>query len=265
MASGYSCPTSSLQSEQASSQSVGFRERGSRSGRASRQTCRLTRWNDENMKAAQHNTENMRPRDTRVHHGGSSAYRGEVSNYRIIRDQGFGGMKDFMDSHGLRVWNDEDCQTAHQIVESMKYYDEQHRNLPTFAERSADDVTHGWVIEDEMNNAFRFGNTNRNSHSANEELVRERASLTAQQQEDSLDDTTYHNNGRELEGDNVGSCGGHSQDIETGFGAFNFGNEGGCYDGSSGGGCEGHDYYCGEDVEYDHGYDYGYDYDEDYD
>ena len=42
----------------------------------------------------------------------------EVSDYSITKP--YGGMKGFMESYGLKIWNDDDVQEAKQIINEMK-------------------------------------------------------------------------------------------------------------------------------------------------
>ncbi|PWY73079.1 hypothetical protein BO94DRAFT_239131 [Aspergillus sclerotioniger CBS 115572] len=50
----------------------------------------------------------------------------EKSQYRLFKDAGFNGMHDFMLSYGLKPSNFEDYDGAHQIIDPMRRYDQEH-------------------------------------------------------------------------------------------------------------------------------------------
>ena len=59
-------------------------------------------------------------RDESAKSGASSG----KSDYQMLKDQGFSGKKDFMESHGLKVWNHNDHQEAKAIMDAYRKYDE---------------------------------------------------------------------------------------------------------------------------------------------
>ncbi|KAB8298634.1 hypothetical protein EYC80_000813 [Monilinia laxa] len=202
---------------------------------------------------------------------GNSANNGQISNYAMVREQGFHGMKTFMESHGLRLWHDEDVQKAHQIIDKMRELDEQHEDCAPLDEQSVDEDFHGRGFEEEMGNEISVGNTYRNSGDENGGIGMGGFGLAAQQQEVSHGERCFIPD--ELEGDDVGGgCEGFwdreehfdtsGVDRDEGYNDFAFS---GCED-------DGHD---GNGYDYDDndcdGYDYddndcdGYDYDGDYD
>ncbi|THV45497.1 hypothetical protein BGAL_0482g00120 [Botrytis galanthina] len=61
------------------------------------------------------------------------------STYRILRDAGFRSMNDFMFSHGLKLYNDEDLKMAKEMVERMKEEDLRGEDLRRLEFRAAKD------------------------------------------------------------------------------------------------------------------------------
>ncbi|KAK4212733.1 hypothetical protein QBC37DRAFT_187456 [Rhypophila decipiens] len=50
--------------------------------------------------------------------GGANARTQPISDYEFLKP--WGGMENFMNSHGLRMWNPEDVDEAHQIIDMMR-------------------------------------------------------------------------------------------------------------------------------------------------
>ncbi|KAI9642636.1 hypothetical protein NHQ30_009441 [Ciborinia camelliae] len=180
------------------------------------ETHGLRPWNNENIEKAHQIIDNIRSRDTQTSAGGFSLNHDEISDYAMMREQGFSGMKEFMESHGLKLGNDEDVQTAHQIIDKMREFDEEHSNLPSFAEQS--DNAHGQIIEYEtmrVSEKHRQTITYEDFDGDNERTVMGGTSLAARQEEVSLDVGDHIPDG--LEGDGIGGSDWYPQDIEEGL------------------------------------------------
>lgn len=176
--------------------------------------------------------------------------------------QSFNGMEGFMESYGLKIWLDEDVQTARQIIDKMLEYDEQHGDFGLLDEESADGVISGRECEDEMEDTFRVENTYQNADEKNEGSGMGNLDLDTRQWEVSHGERYCVPD--ELEGDDVGGDCEGSCNREENFDVSIVDREEGCDDYGFGGceddgqGCYGDDY-DGNDCE---GYDYGGDDDE---
>lgn len=170
------------QQDRARSDNNVIHERGFRSMGEFMHAYGLTQWNDENVATAHQIIDRLRSYDTQTSVESHSADYSEMSDYAIMREQGFSGMKDFMESHGLRLWDDEDVQTAHQIIDGMREYHEYYDDLPNFIEES-DAISAGQVDEDEMRGASEARNTYGPSDIEDEQRIIESQSCAEPQQE----------------------------------------------------------------------------------
>lgn len=68
----------------------------------------------------------------------------EVSDYQLIKKGGWNHKFDFMRSHGLKTWEDEDHDQARKILDGFRKFDAQNSPLPevTYQDR-ADSTMHG--------------------------------------------------------------------------------------------------------------------------
>ncbi|APA15855.1 hypothetical protein sscle_15g106250 [Sclerotinia sclerotiorum 1980 UF-70] len=180
----------------------------------------------------------------------------DISTYAMMHKQGFDGMKDFMESHGLRIWNDEYAQTAHEIIEKMREFDEKYYHLSKSAQESDSDDVRGEIIEDELRGQNWVENTTRFNDLQDEEL---------------FNGVDYAPEG--LESGGIGGSDGCSENIKEGFNTLGFGGEGGYSNNAfDEGGYIRYDH-DGGDNRYDYGgndydgydCDDGYDYDGNYD
>ncbi|KAF7877439.1 hypothetical protein EAF04_001116 [Stromatinia cepivora] len=264
MASEDSPSARSIQPQQTCSDYAILHEHGFRSMKEFMQTYGLTLWNDEAIEKAHQIIDKIQTNDIQASDEGASVGYGEVSDYAMMHEQCFDGMKDFMESYGLRLWNDEDVQTAHEIIEKMREFDEEYDRLPASADESDNDVARGGIIEDELSGEFRGENTYWESTYDTERNLVERTSFTEPQNEGFFDGTDYIREG--LESGGISGSDGYFEDVEEGFNTLDFDGEGGHidynFDGGGYGGYGGYDDDVCDDA-YD-GYDDGYDYDVDY-
>jgi len=49
----------------------------------------------------------------------------EKSDYQILKEGGYSGMKGMMDSYGLKLYNDDDVQEAKEILKGFRAIDQQ--------------------------------------------------------------------------------------------------------------------------------------------
>ncbi|KAJ8067817.1 hypothetical protein OCU04_003413 [Sclerotinia nivalis] len=217
--------------------------------------------NDEAVDKAHRIIDKIRANDIQASDRGASVGAGDISDYAMMHEQGFDGMKDFMESHGLRLWNDEDVQAAHEIIQKMREFDEKYDHLPTSAEESDSDVAREEIIEDDLRRETWVDNTYAVSGYEIERNVVESTGFTDPQDEEFFDGIDYLPEG--LESGGIDGSDGYFEDVEEGFNTFDFEGEGGYIDNEFGeGGYGGYDDDVGDDA-YD-GYDDGYDYDGDY-
>ncbi|CAD6448976.1 15c2a3d3-e6ab-42cd-a5ef-1808c003936f [Sclerotinia trifoliorum] len=174
---------------------------------------------------------------------------GEISDYAMMHEQGFDGMKDFMKSYGLRLWND-DVQTAHEVMEKMREFDEKYDHFSTLAEESDSEVT-------------------RSAYEGERSLL-ETTSFNGPQEKESIDGIDYIL--EELESGGVGGSDECFEGVEEGSITVDFGGEGGYINNDlDEGGYTRHDHDigdngCGDNRYGGNGYGYnGYDYGGDYD
>lgn len=215
------------------------------------QTCGLTPYNDKNIEMAHQIIDDLRWHNAQTSDQTLSGNHGNISNYAIMREQGFNGMKDFMESHGLKLWNDDDVQTAHQIIDKMREFDEEQDELSTFAEDSDNEIAHGERIEDDTERIFQEDNSYGVLGLQSEGNVLEDTSLNVLQFGGLYDGEDHIQEG--LEDDIDGGRGGYSWDVAEdsntpdfdGAGSYDYNDD--SYDGGEYGGYD------------DDGDDYGFD------
>ncbi|ESZ94418.1 hypothetical protein SBOR_5211 [Sclerotinia borealis F-4128] len=216
----------------------------------------LAVWNDENMAKAHQIINGIQSQHTgtQTSEGDLIANHGQVSDYAMIRDQGFSGKKDFMESHGLRLYNDEDVQMAHQIIDMMREFDEEFGDLPPLIEEEEFDEG-----VDHERRLRRIGGGKEMERSFVDTSIGS-TSLDAPKEEVLLDDNPVGHVREGLEGDGIGRGLENLRDVEEGSNTLDLedeeGDNGDNFDDHHGGDND----YGGAD---DDGYDYGGDDDDD--